>query len=79
MLSSLRGVTCGDGDARCYLLSEFAQLGKFLPTSVQSRDPNNKLLISWEYLKLLPPAYYSIVYARKDSEPKVYALSPRRS
>ena len=68
---SLDGVTCGEGDERCFLLSDFAQLGLFLPTSVKKRDDKNNLLIDWSYLKLVPPDWYSIVFQLKAS-PGVY-------
>ena len=71
---SLEGLSCSDatdGEQRCYILSEFAQLGLFLPTSVKKRDSKNNLLIDWSYLKLVPPDWYSIVFPLKAS-PGVY-------
>lgn len=64
---------CGDGEQRCYLLSEWAQLGQFLPTSVKKRDPENNMLISWHYIKLLPPTWYAIVHGVRAS-PGVYRV-----
>ena len=62
---SLDGITCGDGEERCFIFTEFAQIGLFLPASVKKRHPENNLLLGWEYTALLPPDLYSIVYVKK--------------
>ena len=62
---TLINITCGDGEQRCFVLTEFAQLGLFLPTSIKKRDSENNLLISWDYLRLVPPDWYSIAFVVK--------------
>jgi hypothetical protein len=53
----LDGVACGEGEQRCFVLTEYAQLGLFFPTGKKgvNRDAKNPLLFAWEYSKLLPP------------------------
>lgn len=72
---SLDGIACGNGEHRCFLLTDFVQLGLFLPASVKRRDPENNLLIAWAYVSVLPPDFYSIVFVKKDA-PGVYRALP---
>jgi hypothetical protein len=58
--SAFDGVACNESESRCFVVTESEILSVLLPGGVP-REPGNKLLISWDYLKLLPPAWYSIV------------------
>ena len=49
------------GDGPAYLLTSTEQLAAFLPSQL-TREPNKPFLISWDFLKLLPPAWYAIVF-----------------
>lgn len=72
--AQLEGVTCDDGEHRCYVLTEKEHLSVFLPTTV-TRDRLNSLLITWELLKLMPPAFYVIVFAL-SKQPGQYRAVP---
>jgi len=73
----LDGVTCGEGEQRCFVLTEYQQLGLFFPTGKKgvNRDAKNPLLLAWEYTKLLSPDWYAVVFELKAS-PGVYRAVP---
>lgn len=55
------GLECGDGEARCFVLTDKAQSPDLLPSGV-TRDNRNAQLLSWDSLKLLPPQWYEITF-----------------
>lgn len=56
-------VSFDDAERRCYLLAEPEHLGScFLPAAL-TRESGNRLLPSWEWMRLLPPEFYVIVFA----------------
>ena len=72
--SSIEGVTCDAEEHRLYILSEVQHLSLFFPSAV-TRDRKNNLLLDWEWLKLLPPDLYCIVYALR-AEPGRFRAVP---
>ena len=54
-------ITCGAGEARCYLLADQDDLALFLPKAV-TREPNCSLLVDWNLMKLVPPDWYRLVF-----------------
>jgi hypothetical protein len=73
--STLIGITSGENEERCYLLAEYEQLGRFLPSSIK-RDTENPLLPRWDFMKLLPTLeWWSVVFEQKDS-PGTYRVVP---
>lgn len=70
----LNGVTVGEGEQRCYLILEQDQIAHFLPKAI-TRDKHNPMLVAWEFLRMLPPDYYSIVFA-SSAAPNTFIAIP---
>ena len=68
-------VQCGSGEQRGYLLTEPDQLSHFLPSDVTRDRGGNSLLPSWDFVKLLPPAFYVLVFELSAS-PGTYSAVP---
>ena len=60
--SSIDGVVCDAEEQPLYILTEVQHISLFFPTCV-TRDRKNNLLLDWEWLKLLPPDTYILLYA----------------
>jgi len=54
-------VACDDGERRAYLLLEVETISEFFARSV-TRERENSLLISWDFIRLLSPDWYTIVF-----------------
>ena len=63
-----------DGERRAYLLRNPDLLSKFFPASFK-REKNNRLLLDWSHVKLLPPAWYAVVY-QLSASPGRYTAVP---
>jgi hypothetical protein len=73
--TTLEGFSCGAGEERWYVLAAYEDVGRFLPASVKRRDPDAACLPLWDYVKVLPIEWYSIVYELK-AMPGVYRAVP---
>jgi len=72
--SSVDGIVCDAEEQRLYILTEVQHLSLFFPSAV-TRDRKNSLLLEWEWLKLLPPDLYRIVYTLR-AEPGRFRAVP---
>jgi len=72
--SSVDGIVCDAEEQRLYILTEVQHLSLFFPSAV-TRDRKNSLLLEWEFLKLLPPDLYRIVYTLR-AEPGRFRAVP---
>ena len=60
--SNIDGVLCeAEGEKRLYVITEVEHIARFFPPAV-TRDRENNLLLNWEFLKLLPPCWYALVF-----------------
>lgn len=71
---SLDGITCGEGEDRWYVLAAYEDVGRFLPLSVKRRDPDAPSLPLWNYVKVLPIEWFSLVYEVMDTPGKFRAV-----
>ena len=53
-------ITCGEGEDRCFVLSEVDHISRFLPSDI-TREAHCTLA-DWGFVKLLPPDWYHIVF-----------------
>ena len=58
--SAFDGVSCNETESRCFVVTDAEILSVLLPGGI-ARETGNDLLISWDYMKLLPPSWYTIV------------------
>ena len=72
-----KSVQCASGEQRGYVLTEPDQLSQFLPPDVTRDRGGNNLLPAWDYVKLLPPAFYVLVFELSAS-PGTYSAVPER-
>ena len=71
----LSGCACDvEGENRAYILTDKDQLSRFFPSAV-TRDKKNSLLMHWDFLKLLPPAYYALFFPLSGQSGHFQALS----
>lgn len=63
-----------DGESRAYLLTEPQHLSLFFPSGL-TRDRNKPLLPDWNFVKLLPPSWYSIVFTLAGQPGRFRAVS----
>ena len=54
------GIMCGEGENRCYILGA-DDISAFLPKEL--RFESNCTLVDWDFMKLVPPDWYAIVFA----------------
>lgn len=69
------GVTCDDGEWRCFLVEQKDMLHSIVARAEGSRHAKNPLLLEWNVLRLLPPSYYHIVFIRSSGS-VAYAAIP---
>ena len=66
----LDGISCGDGEQRLYIISDAhlndGQIARYFPART-NRETNCNHLISWELLKLVPPAFYIVAFTDTSS------------
>ena len=72
--SSLDGIKAGDGESSAFIFTDREHLTHFLPKRV-TREGKYNLLVSWAFLKLLPPDWYAVVFQLKDEPRKYRAVS----
>jgi len=60
------GLVAGQGEARCYVLSEIDHIALFLPKAL-TREVNCTL-VEWSFIKLLPFEWYDIVFKERGSD-----------
>ena len=67
-------VRCDNDGRRPYLLRKPEDIGEFFPSAI-TRERKNNLLVNWDFIKLLPPDWYVIVFELTAS-PGRYAAIP---
>ena len=58
-----------------YLLTQKEQLSSFLPAAVKRESSATPLLPEWEVVKLLPPAWYRVVFELKATPGRYRAVA----
>ena len=58
--SAFDGVECNDAELRCLVVVDEKILLVLIPEGIK-REVGSPLLIAWDYMKLIPPSWYSIV------------------
>ena len=65
-------ITCGEGEDRCFVLSEVDHISRFLPPDIVREA--HCTLVEWSFVKLLPPDWYYIVFL--DTSSRRYRTVP---